>query len=282
VGGSEWTCNEIASSFLENEEWISEVKKMIVSDGQDLNLVNNKMKEQADVLQRLLLQRLTSHVQRRCPNPKGSKWVFNFTAENLGRMAAMMCLQGHMKRDLTCLGEDKTLLVSSSIAFNSARRQMMKAREGCYLYYDTNDGIFIRSGKVSGRSFETRDKEHERAAGQGTDSLFYRRYPATVLTGQSHRGRKGSFGSLLQLVGWSYDALVVDERSIDFVIAFTREQIKRISDIKFGHAQNGTPLHVKKCHMTSYLAELAYDLSICTTDNMPTSPGYEACGLWER
>jgi hypothetical protein len=263
VGGSEWTCHEIASSFLENQEWISEVKKMIVSDGQDLNLVNNEMKEQADVLQRLLLQRLTFHVQRRCPNPKGSKWVFNFTAENLSsRMAAMMCLQGHMKRDLTCLGEDKTMLVSRSIAFNSARREMMKAREGCYLYYDT-----IQSGKVSGRSFETRDKEHERAAGQGTDSLFYRRYPARVLTGQSHRGRKGSFGSLLQLVGWSYDALVVDERSIDFVIMSTREQIKRISDIKFGHAQNGTPLHVKKRHMISYLAELVYDLSISTTDN---------------
>jgi hypothetical protein len=87
VGGSEWTCNEIASSFIENEEWILEVKKMIVSDGQDLNLVDNELKEQAHVLQRLLLQRLTSHIQRQCPNPKGSKWVWNFTAENLARRA---------------------------------------------------------------------------------------------------------------------------------------------------------------------------------------------------
>ena len=75
---------------------------------------------------------------------------------------------------------------------------------------------------------------------------------------------------MLQLVGWSYDLLVVDERSIDSVFMFTREHITRIQDIKFGHAQNGTPLNVKKRHMISYLAELAYDISICATDNVST------------
>ena len=56
---------------------------MVECDGQELDVVDNKIKERADVLQHLLLDQLASHVTNplRNPNAKANKWVFDFTPE---------------------------------------------------------------------------------------------------------------------------------------------------------------------------------------------------------
>lgn len=65
-----------------------------------------------------------------------------------------MVIVDHVKTDLKCLDEYDSLLSHCTHKF------MLSAtypnREGAYLYYDTNLGEFIRSGKVSGRGFEKR------------------------------------------------------------------------------------------------------------------------------
>ena len=50
-----------------------------------------------------------------------------------------------------------------------------------YLYYDTNDEIWVRSGKVSHRDFSIRHNKHQKVASSlDTKSRFYCRYPSKI------------------------------------------------------------------------------------------------------
>jgi hypothetical protein len=71
---------------------------------------------------------------------QGCAWVFDLAAVNMAHLAALMCLQGHVKNNLSCLGEDKTLLANEQ-HFTTAKSDARKEREGVYLYryYDCND-----------------------------------------------------------------------------------------------------------------------------------------------
>ncbi len=72
--------------------------------------------------------------------------------------------------------------------------------EGAYLYFD--DNRWIRSGKVVGRSFRARHKEHEAASKKGS-SRFYRLYPAFESTTQC--AARGHFEDLTMFMGCGLD-----------------------------------------------------------------------------
>ena len=247
------------------------------------------MYNQVDLLQKALMQRLASHVLSRCPSLDSNKeWPFHFAAENMARLAAIMVFQGYVKDDISCLGAGKTLLKQGGADFHHALTTRCKSREGAYLYYDTNDGVFIRSGKVSGRGFLARHLEHKKAAREGVSSNFYRRYPSKELVhtipNTTNRCCRGFFENLTMYVGLSINPR---QRGIDDLLSsiflFSCDVLERIKKLKFGvRGDTSLPQEMKKRHMFGYLAELAYDLCICSSDNISNSPGFEACGLWVR
>ena len=60
---------------------------------------------------------------------KASEWVFNFVGDNLARLAAMMALQGHVKDDLACVDNEKTVLASFD-KFILCENEVKEKREG--------------------------------------------------------------------------------------------------------------------------------------------------------
>ena len=117
----------------------------------------------SDTLTGLLCSRLATHVKTKVKNSKKhSHWSLKFVEANLGQVAAIMQLNSHIKPDLEFLEADKTLLGSENnfcLATNDESKQ-----QGAYLYFDTNNCTYIRSGKVTGRSFAKRHSEHCKGA----------------------------------------------------------------------------------------------------------------------
>ena len=65
--------------------------------------------------------------------------------------------------------------------------------------------VFLRSGKVAGRGFKVRNKEHISAAKSPTPtSTFYHLYPSNESSRVTNK-RKGHFESLLQVVAVEVD-----------------------------------------------------------------------------
>ena len=78
-------------------------------------------------------------------------------------MEAIMILLDHMKTDLECL--DKTLsLLKSNDYYVSMNSILHEYKHDAYLYHDSNNNNWIRSGKVTDRGFTLRHKEHEKLA----------------------------------------------------------------------------------------------------------------------
>ena len=70
-------------------------------------------------------------------------------------MAAIMCHNNHVKKDLFCLSVGKTLLANIEV-FQKCDNQP----EGTYSYYDTNNGIHARSGKVTSCFYDKQVEEY--------------------------------------------------------------------------------------------------------------------------
>jgi hypothetical protein len=67
-----------------------------------------------------------------------------------------------------------------------------KKTEGSYLYFDPEEAVWIRSGKVCGRSFAERHKEHKTSShlkcDKSRDSRFYTHYPSKTATTAASAG----------------------------------------------------------------------------------------------
>ena len=122
------------------------------------------------------------HIQARVPDKKKhSHWCWQWAKSNFGHFAGIMTISGHVKKDIGCLGTTKCLLSSHTNFLLVSNKEALL--EGCYLYYDTNDNEWIRSGKVTNRSFATRHMEHSRSSkltkSADLASMFYSSYPST-------------------------------------------------------------------------------------------------------
>ena len=278
-------CNEYisASSLLENNDWLSNVQKCLDPlEKLSRREINNECKRQADILKKVLIQRLDSHISSRIiDKSKHSHWCLEWARKNIPQMSAIMTLFNHTKKDIECLDSCNTLLSQSSnflLATNSEAKL-----QGAYLYYDTNDEIWVRSGKVSHRDFSIRHNEHQKsAASLEAKSRFYCRYPTKIASTYYH-GKKGIFENLSQHVGFGFkiDDATVDkiittsfEESINGIFFFDEADINKIGKIKF---RGYTELKKKQIIMITYLAELAYDIAISARDNVSDSPGFETC-----
>ena len=166
----------------------------------------------------------------------------------------------------------------------------VEAWEGCYLYFDIMNGVWIRSGKVSGegRSFLIRHEEHagirkpnsENAKNPGAN-LFYLRNPDEDCDVSRHRPGlvKCHFQDLKQYVGLGFDrsdAAAVEAICGSAIFDWTAEMLQAINYRSFN---NSPSLKDKQLHMVGYLFEIVDDLMIAHKDNASESTGYEATGL---
>jgi hypothetical protein len=157
------------------------------------------------------------------------------------------------------------------------------------LYFDINDckWMWIRSGKVTNRSFAIRHSKHCKGAKltttQSQSSRFYSRYPSTDAVLATEVCRKGRFENLQQFVacGFACDSMTDEVKKIlttDGGIFHWELFIEKIQGVNF---RGVTTLEAKQMHMIGYLFELAYDLCIDSVANVSLNPGFETClGVW--
>jgi hypothetical protein len=145
---------------LFGQQWVEYVINLF--DLEKLSVVvdvSEELKQKADLLARMLRGRFREHVKSRIKTvSKRSHWSMKLAYKNLAVSAACMVLTNHTKMDLKCLDESACLLGVNTNSFLPCAA--FPDREGAYLYFDVNRGVFVRSGKVTRRGFVVRGDEH--------------------------------------------------------------------------------------------------------------------------
>jgi hypothetical protein len=162
------------------------------------------------------------------------------------------------------------LVVRSSDSLTPAAEKM----EGCYLYFDGEEAVWIRSGKVCGRTFAERHKEHKKSSElkceTSRQSRFYTHYPSKTATAAPVRSRRGFFDDLSMYCGLAFDRgpslhfLQDDENGI---FRWDKDCLNSLLKVKI---LGTVTLNDKKLHMVAYLCELVYDLMIAPGANLST------------
>mmetsp|Transcript_6858 Transcript_6858/g.10236 ORF Transcript_6858/g.10236 Transcript_6858/m.10236 type:complete len:188 (+) Transcript_6858:92-655(+) len=150
----------------------------------------DELTSKADVLQKMLCQRLKDHIGTRAMARK-DHWVWKFSLKNLIVVASFMILAGHTKPRIACISEGGSLLSPDVNKFAPCEMSPEPS---------TNNGMFIRSGKVTGRGVQTRLMEHKSCAvAKLASSNFYGMYPSEISSRSERRDKKGCFEDLLLL-----------------------------------------------------------------------------------
>jgi len=179
----------LPSVHLSDDLWVGMVCESFQASFQD---VSDETKQQADELYSRLNQNLASHIQKKVDERKRRHFTLNWFRQNLSQFAAIVTLAGHVRDEPSMVGERECLLrnpVGSNHRFilidaNVDTNTELWYAEGCYLYYDTLNGEWIRSGKVAGTQHDSkgimdRHKEHMRSAARNDESSgLYVKYPA--------------------------------------------------------------------------------------------------------
>ena len=197
---------------------------------------------------------------------------------HLAVVAAYMILAGHTKPRIACIKEGGALLFPDANKF--APCAMQPKHEGCYLFFDNNERVFIRSGKVTGGGVESRLKQHKSGAEAEIASLqFYDQYPSEKPARSEKRDKRGFFEDLLAVFAAGFDpncdvAKSVGEDVKDGGILFFSEHEKaNITICKL----DGKMTDIEKFRsILAYQFELGYDLAIASRDNVSQSPGFES------
>lgn len=271
-----------ASSFLEKSSWLESFRKGvcgIVSIDSEL-MVSNEQKRDADALLEILMQRFEDHFISHNMSEKREYQCFKWAFSNLPRVSAAMVMATHTRNNLHSLKIDRnvTLLANpeSSITstFINARTEESKNLEGCYLYYNTEDGKWIRSGKAGGDgngNFGKRDEEHKKSASKPKpSSLFYMSYPHRTSASKCARGTWEDLEQYCALAFKSDNAGEFTEKETGLLEwdRLTTEWMTRTSEGK-------RSIKSMQLMMVAYLIELCYELCISSVDNISESGGFE-------
>jgi len=243
------------------------------------------IQEQTNMLHGILQARLIRHIEQRIKDAtKRDHYSLRWAAQNLGRVSAIMVIMGHVKKDITIAKSNSgtCLLRQPGDSFIIAGTADILEQEGCYLYYDSEDGCWIRSGKVIGnsRSFGERNKEHAKMAREQSmealKSKFYRTYPSKSATS---RGcvRDGYFEDLKLYVGLGFSRRKPDHAKLvakeDGLLSWEGAILSKLEKASLSKCN---ALKDKQLHAVGYLFELGYDLAISPHRNVSQNPGFES------
>ena len=142
------------SQLLTNPIWVTAVWELFGDSSmkEEYDKVSDSILEKSDKLVKIMTTRLTNHIHQRISNEKKQEhWCLHWTSRNMGHVVAIMQLLDHFKPDIDCLDNNATLLAKSG-NFKIVNEENLE-KEWAYLYFDSNNNSFIRSGKVTGRGF---------------------------------------------------------------------------------------------------------------------------------
>ena len=246
--------------------------------------VTDVLKAKADRLFSALRGRLRTRIQLRgMVESKREYWCLVWAEKNLSVVAAYMVLFGHVKEDIYCLSEMSCLLSPSPNNFllcTNAEADL----QGCYLYRDTNDNVWVQSGKATGKSFRVVHEEYLKKAAapcNPSNSTFVDAYPSRGSQRAGTSMSKYGFFEYLQqhvAVAFNPDANIsVFSKDYDAggLFHFTDDEKKSITNTNF----DGRGVDGKFAEMAAYLFQLGYHLAISPRNNKPDSPNFEACGI---
>ena len=231
----------------------------------------------ADCLYSILASRLRSHTQTRVIPAQRKNKCLNWARKNLALVAAYMIIADHIITDISCIDESSCIIkppMSNSFLL-CANEEL--AHLGCYLHYDTNKYVWIRSGSAAGAGgFGQRLDQHTKRAESNSNpdnSQFYDNYPSMKSVRSTSRGKRGMFEHLNPYIGASFTN--IPPEVVKCLLIHDNDDADWISNLKL----NGKQLNEKYHQMIAYLFELGYDLAISRIHNVSNSPGFEGCGL---
>ena len=199
-------------------------------------------------------------------------------------MAAIMILSKHIKRDIQCLEQQSTLLDTRLENFELVGSS--NTLEGAYLYFDCNEGKWIRSGKCTAGGFTIQHRQHLKSSNCQRSTLqFYNLYPSRDRENQSSF-RRGYFENLAQYVAIGFDSTKKESmdimvRDIDDggIFLFTKEEYQKIEKLNL---RGRTDLPQKVIDMVAHLCEMTYNLCIAPLDCVSSNLGFESVlGQWK-
>ena len=277
-----------ASEILGNDSWISNVWKCFHTSStlHHFPTITDSFRERADTLQTKLVHRLHQYLPTRLKDEnKRSSWCWSWAERNFGFVAAIMMILGHIKEDFECFDEMFTLLDDES-CFQVVEGSAIESNEGTYLYFDKNNKIWIRSGKVSSRSFLVRHSEHEKRAKAKavvkSASRLYKLYPSrTTERARMSFIRRGLWENLGLFAAIAIDQNDHEKRELitrDYdeggLFIYNKSEANKIISLK---SRSHKSEEEKRIEVIAYLFELAYDLAISYHDNVSESMGFESC-----
>lgn len=144
---------------------------------------------------------------------------------------------------------------------------------GSYLYWDTIQCKWVRSGKVVGRGVAERVAEHEENSKQRTTSTkksrFYSTYPATPTSADG-----AQFADLACYVGIAWDASNATACAAlcgSDLLSWTATTMAMITRSKVSSSKPQ-----KQLAAVGFLCELVLELCLGVDDIVSESPGFEA------
>jgi hypothetical protein len=242
----------------------------------------------ADSLYLRLQSRLRAHMKTKVKLCQRQSKCLSWASKNLALVSAWMILTGHVKDDISCLDDSKCLLaLPYGNKFLPCYNDELLC-PGCYLYYDTINDVWIRSGSATaagdgtgkGGGIGKRLKQHlarAKADINEDESRFYALYPSKMSSRSNSTLKRGTFESLQAYVGvcFTYENIPGCFSGKHGLLEHTAEEEEWISNINF----LGKSGEQKYMQMAAYLFELGYDLALAKIDNVSESPGFEGCGL---
>jgi len=244
-------------------------------------LSTHKLMAKADLLSIMLQLRLRSHISVRVMTNQQEHWCLEWARKNLSVVAAYMVYFNHIVMDIRCLDGSDCLLANPNNDCFVVVSAQTSPLFGCYLHFDGNRGVWIRSGSATGEGgFGKRLGTHEKRAKadrNDDDSQFYRLFPHSDSVRANSRATGGIFQYLTPFIAayFTNDAASRTDFSNSGLFLYTNEEKRRISSVNF----SGKSGEKKYLQMIAYLFELGYDLAISPRCNVSKSPGFEGCGL---
>jgi len=148
----------LPSHLLSDSKWVRLVVNLL--DLEEMNVttsITHQQKDKADRLVRFYKTGLSSiSCVESMTRIKRAHWSMQFAYNNLTVCAACMVLSNHVKNEIKFIQDGDCILAPNTHNFYQCTR--FPDCEGAYLYFDSNKGCFIRSGKVTRRGFIARGK----------------------------------------------------------------------------------------------------------------------------
>ena len=201
-----------SSDYLNNITWRENVIKSLGGVIQTNTNTEEVNTENTNKLVIMLSNRFAKHLRLRFKDETyHNHYSMEFVKDNINVMSAVLTLYGHAKKDIGKLHFRSCLITHprNKLLFAKEGNERL---EGCYLMYDKEEHIWVRSGKACGSKrsdppadFGNRMESHLKSAINTQSSHFYKTYPSKHNKNQNNQVRNGYFEDLDQYVGLGFD-----------------------------------------------------------------------------